>query len=105
MVCCWRSMPGNWPAAALPASPSASTGQQPERMKRFEEPPVPTKKSRGGVLSFLGRPSPERPVLRVRMTICGQNMEEVGPFYGKWHRVADDGLLKPVHPGRDAFYA
>ncbi len=58
-----------------------------------------------GVLSFLGRPSPERPVLRVRMTICGQNMEEVGPFYGKWHRVADDVLLQPVHQCPDAFYA
>ena len=57
-----------------------------------------------GVLSLLTHSSRERPVVRVRMTICGQNVEEVGSFYRKWRGVADDVLLQPVHHCRDAFY-
>lgn len=57
-----------------------------------------------GVLALLARPLQERPVVRVRMTICGQNVEEVGSFYRKWRGVADDVLLQPVHRCRKAFY-
>ena len=57
-----------------------------------------------GILSLLTHPRQERPVVRVRMTICGQNVEEVGAFYRKWRRVADDVLLQPVHRCRKAFY-
>ena len=58
-----------------------------------------------GIQSFLGRPSKERPLLRVRMTICEQNIGEVGAFYRRWNRIADDVLLQPVHQCTDAFYA
>jgi AdoMet-dependent heme synthase len=57
-----------------------------------------------GVFSLLAYPAEKRPVLRVRMTICEENMGEVGDFYRKWHRVADDVLLQPVHQCQDAFY-
>jgi AdoMet-dependent heme synthase len=57
-----------------------------------------------GVLSLLTRSCQKRPVVRVRMTIGGQNMEEVSSFYRKWRRVADDVLLQPVHRCGDAFY-
>jgi len=57
-----------------------------------------------GILSLLTHPLQERPVVRVRMTICGQNVEEVGSFYRKWRPVADDVLLQPVHRCRKAFY-
>jgi len=57
-----------------------------------------------GILSLLTHPLQERPVVRVRMTICRQNVEEVGSFYRKWRRVADDVLLQPVHRCRKAFY-
>ena len=57
-----------------------------------------------GVLSFLTRPPQGRPIVRVRMTICGQNVGEVGSFYRKWIQVADDVLLQPVHRCRNAFY-
>ncbi len=58
-----------------------------------------------GILSLLARPAHKRPILRVRMTLCGQNLEEVGPFYKKWRHVADDVLLQPVHRCPDALYA
>lgn len=58
-----------------------------------------------GIHSLLARPAPQRPILRVRMTINGQNAGEVGAFYRRWHQVADDVLLQPVHRCPDAFYA
>jgi MoaA/NifB/PqqE/SkfB family radical SAM enzyme len=57
-----------------------------------------------GILSLLARPPRERPVVRVRMTLSGENVEEVGSFYRKWRGVADDVLLQPVHRCREAFY-
>jgi hypothetical protein len=39
------------------------------------------------------------------MTICGENQKEVGAFYEKWHSLADDVLLQPVHQCPDSFYA
>lgn len=58
-----------------------------------------------GIRSLLARPAPQRPILRVRMTISGKNVAEVGPFYKRWRHVADDVLLQPVHRCPDAFYA
>jgi MoaA/NifB/PqqE/SkfB family radical SAM enzyme len=58
-----------------------------------------------GIHSLLARPASQRPILRVRMTISGQNLGEVGLFFRRWHHVADDVLLQPVHRCPDAFYA
>ncbi len=58
-----------------------------------------------GVQALLAFAYKERPILRIRMTICGENEGEVGAFYRKWECVADDVLLQPVHHCRDAFYA
>jgi AdoMet-dependent heme synthase len=57
-----------------------------------------------GVHSLLAYPSKGRPVVRVRMTLCGQNLREAASFCRKWHRVADDVLLQPIHQCKDAFY-
>jgi hypothetical protein len=38
------------------------------------------------------------------MTVSNYNAHEIGPFYEKWHDVADDVLLQPVHHCTDAFY-
>ncbi len=57
-----------------------------------------------GVFSLLACSPKERPVVRVRMTICRQNMKDVASFYRKWHGVADDVLLQPVHQCKEAFY-
>ena len=58
-----------------------------------------------GILSVLSFPASNRPILRVRMTISRQKLGEVGLFYRRWHHVADDVLLQPVHRCPDAFYA
>jgi MoaA/NifB/PqqE/SkfB family radical SAM enzyme len=57
-----------------------------------------------GIRALLAHPPSQRPILRVRMTICGENVREVGAFYRKWHGLVDDVLLQPVHHCRDAFY-
>ncbi len=57
-----------------------------------------------GILALLVHPPNQRPILRVRMTICGENVREVGAFYRKWHGLVDDVLLQPVHHCREAFY-
>ena len=46
----------------------------------------------------------QRPVLRVRMTISNHNQHQINAFHAKWHGVADDILLQPVHHCGDAFY-
>jgi AdoMet-dependent heme synthase len=57
-----------------------------------------------GMESVLAFPPEERPLLRVRMTLCNQNVMEVGRYYRKWDRVADDVLFQPVHRCKSAFY-
>jgi MoaA/NifB/PqqE/SkfB family radical SAM enzyme len=57
-----------------------------------------------GVKSLLAHPPGKRPRFRVRMTVCNQNVNEVGRYYRKWHGLADDVLFQPVHQCRDAFY-
>jgi len=57
-----------------------------------------------GVESFLACPPEERPLFRVRMTLCNRNVGEIGRYYRKWHGVADDVLFQPVHRCKDAFY-
>ncbi len=57
-----------------------------------------------GTKSLLACPPEERPLFRVRMTICNQNVEEIGPYRRKWLGVADDVLFQPVHQCEDAFY-
>jgi len=53
---------------------------------------------------LLKNPRSSRPLLRVRMTVSNRNAREIGPFYEKWHNIADDVLLQPVHHCADAFY-
>jgi MoaA/NifB/PqqE/SkfB family radical SAM enzyme len=57
-----------------------------------------------GIQQILQRPASSRPILRVRMTVSAQNANEIRQFYEKWHRVADDVLLQPVHHCADARY-
>jgi len=57
-----------------------------------------------GIKRLLGHSRSSRPILRVRMTISNQNSNEIGAFYQKWHAVADDVLLQPVHHCNDAYY-
>ncbi len=57
-----------------------------------------------GIYHLLQTPRSSRPILRVRMTVSNHNAHEIGPFYEKWHDVADDVLLQPVHHCTDAFY-
>lgn len=57
-----------------------------------------------GTKSLLARPPGKRPLLRVRMTICNQNVDEIDRYYRRWHGLADDVLFQPVHRCRDAFY-
>ncbi len=57
-----------------------------------------------GIYQLLQTPRSSRPLLRVRMTVSNHNAHEIGPFYEKWHDVADDVLLQPVHHCTDAFY-
>ena len=57
-----------------------------------------------GIQHLLKFPASSRPILRVRMTVSNHNAEEIKPFYDKWHGVADDVLLQPVHHCTDAYY-
>ena len=57
-----------------------------------------------GIEHLLKNPRSSRPLLRVRMTVSNRNAREIGPFYEKWHNIADDVLLQPVHHCADAFY-
>ena len=57
-----------------------------------------------GIDHLLQTPRSSRPLVRVRMTVSNHNAHEIGPFYEKWHHVADDVLLQPVHHCTDAFY-
>jgi MoaA/NifB/PqqE/SkfB family radical SAM enzyme len=57
-----------------------------------------------GIQHLLKNPRSSRPILRVRMTVSNRNAQEIGPFYKKWHNVADDVLLQPVHHCTDAYY-
>ncbi len=57
-----------------------------------------------GVKHLLKNRRTARPILRVRMTVSNHNAREIGPFYEKWHNVADDVLLQPVHHCTEAFY-
>jgi MoaA/NifB/PqqE/SkfB family radical SAM enzyme len=57
-----------------------------------------------GILSFLEHRTERMPILRVRMTVSNANANEIRLFYKRWHGVADDVLLQPVHHCRGAFY-
>jgi len=57
-----------------------------------------------GIEHLLETPRSSRPILRVRMTVSNHNAREIGPFYERWHTIADDVLLQPVHHCTDAFY-
>jgi MoaA/NifB/PqqE/SkfB family radical SAM enzyme len=57
-----------------------------------------------GIEHLLKTPRSSRPILRVRMTVSNHNAREIGPFYERWHTIADDVLLQPVHRCTDAFY-
>ena len=57
-----------------------------------------------GIEHLLKTARSARPLLRVRMTVSNHNAREIGPFYEKWHDVADDVLLQPVHHCTDAYY-
>jgi len=57
-----------------------------------------------GIACLLQTPRSDRPLVRVRMTVSNHNAHEIGPFYQKWHKAADDVLLQPVHHCTDAYY-
>jgi MoaA/NifB/PqqE/SkfB family radical SAM enzyme len=57
-----------------------------------------------GIEHLLKTPRSSRPILRVRMTVSNHNAREISPFYERWHTIADDVLLQPVHRCTDAFY-
>ena len=57
-----------------------------------------------GIRKLLEHSQPSRPILRVRMTISNQNIEEMRPFYRKWDGVVDDVLFQPVHQCSEAYY-
>ena len=57
-----------------------------------------------GIKAFLNHRQSKHPILRVRMTISGQNQHEIRAFYDKWQNIADDVLLQPVHQCHDSYY-
>jgi MoaA/NifB/PqqE/SkfB family radical SAM enzyme len=57
-----------------------------------------------GLQRLLAVPRRRRPIVRVRMTVSGLNQGEIRQFYQRWHDVADDVLLQPIHHCGDAFY-
>jgi len=57
-----------------------------------------------GMELLLGCPQDNRPRVRVRMTLCNQNVGEIGSYYRRWHGLVDDVLFQPVHECREAFY-
>jgi MoaA/NifB/PqqE/SkfB family radical SAM enzyme len=57
-----------------------------------------------GIRKLLSHPRSSRPIVRVRMTISNQNVNEMGAFYRKWDGVVDDVLFQPVHHCSDAYY-
>jgi MoaA/NifB/PqqE/SkfB family radical SAM enzyme len=57
-----------------------------------------------GIQRLLSHPRSSRPILRVRMTISNQNVNEIQAFYRKWDGVVDDVLFQPVHHCSEAYY-
>ncbi len=57
-----------------------------------------------GIRRLLSQRRTWRPILRVRMTVSTLNQNEIRAFFQKWHGVADDVLLQPVHHCGDAYY-
>lgn len=57
-----------------------------------------------GIRKLLSHPRSSRPIVRVRMTISNQNVNEMREFYEKWEAVVDDVLFQPVHHCSDAYY-
>jgi MoaA/NifB/PqqE/SkfB family radical SAM enzyme len=57
-----------------------------------------------GIHRLLEHDRSSRPIVRVRMTLSNRNANEIRAFYQKWHKVADDVLLQPVHHCTDAYY-
>jgi MoaA/NifB/PqqE/SkfB family radical SAM enzyme len=57
-----------------------------------------------GIRRLLSHPRSSRPIVRVRMTISNQNVNEMRAFYQKWERVVDDVLFQPVHHCSEAYY-
>ncbi len=57
-----------------------------------------------GIRKLLSHSRSSRPIVRVRMTISNQNVNEMRTFYEKWEGVVDDVLFQPVHHCSDAYY-
>jgi MoaA/NifB/PqqE/SkfB family radical SAM enzyme len=57
-----------------------------------------------GIRALVACSSSQRPIVRVRMTISNQNLNELQAFYRKWSSIVDDVLLQPVHSCKDAYY-
>ncbi|MGD8990612.1 MAG: radical SAM protein [Desulfobacterales bacterium] len=57
-----------------------------------------------GLQRLLQHRRSSRPIVRVRMTISNQNVNEMRAFYQKWDGVVDDVLFQPVHYCNDAYY-
>ena len=57
-----------------------------------------------GIDRLLKHPASSRPIIRVRMTISNQNVNEMRAFYQKWNHVVDDVLFQPVHHCNEAYY-
>ncbi|MGD2098199.1 MAG: radical SAM protein [Desulfobacterales bacterium] len=57
-----------------------------------------------GIRQLLSHARLSRPIVRVRMTISNQNVNEMRAFYQKWDGVVDDVLFQPVHHCNDAYY-
>jgi len=57
-----------------------------------------------GIQRLLAHARSSRPIVRVRMTISNQNVNEMRAFYRKWDGVVDDVLFQPVHHCSEAYY-
>ena len=57
-----------------------------------------------GINRILEHPASSRPIIRVRMTISNQNVNQMRTFYQKWNNVVDDVLFQPVHHCSEAYY-
>lgn len=57
-----------------------------------------------GIRHLLLYARSSRPIVRVRMTVSNQNVNEMRAFYQKWDDVVDDVLFQPVHHCSDAYY-
>jgi len=61
-------------------------------------------KIKEGIRRLVAHPFRSRPMVRVRMTVCNLNVEEVTGYFDKWVPVVDHVLIQPVHHCQNAFY-